>query len=263
MLNKRIEVAVGIFFAVVAVAALLLPVLETTMPDSVEVFAPDTFAPMSGSLTAIIDPGHGGEDGGAVSLSGALESEINLSISLKLEQVFAFVGISPVMTRNTSEIDYPNDAKSIREKKIYDQHSRVELVNSTSNGVLISIHQNKFASSSPSGIQVLYAGTNGSNVFASAMELSLTDTVGKDKMRATSQISSDIYLMRSIKCPAVLIECGFLSNAGDEALLLTDEYQLKLAIGISCGFSRAADALTNEYRFYGGTNESKDVIFLH
>ena len=238
MLNRRMEVAVCILFSVIAVAALLLPVVESQQPEAVT-----AFSAADNDLSVIIDAGHGGEDGGAVSLTGVYESKINLDISLKLEQIFAFIGIEPYMTRSTMEIDYPDEAETIRAKKVYDQKSRVEFINSIPNGVLISIHQNKYTSTSPSGAQVLYASNSGSDVLAGFIQNSLSEAV--ENVRSMSKISSDIYLMKNISCPGVLIECGFLSNPGDEALLLTDEYQLRLACGIAGGYTL----------YYGGTNE--------
>lgn len=248
MLNKRMKVAVCVLCSVVAIAALLLPVVESTPTEAVE-----AFSPMDRELTVIIDPGHGGADGGAVSLTGVYESEINLSIAHKLEQVFAFMGIEPCLTRSTTDIDYPSDATTIRKKKVYDQNSRVQLVNSIQNGILISIHQNKYTSTSPSGAQVLYAANAGSNILADSIQISLTNAIGEERVRSMTQVSSDIYLMKNITCPAVLVECGFISNPSDEALLLTDKYQLKLACGIASGYTKAADELI---RSYGGTNES-------
>ncbi|MBE6948959.1 MAG: N-acetylmuramoyl-L-alanine amidase [Ruminococcaceae bacterium] len=240
MLNRRMEVAVCILFLAVAFAALLLPIVEYEQYEAVSAFSASGDEPV-----VIIDAGHGGADGGAVSLTGKYESEINLDIALKLEQLFAFVGVKPCMTRSTSNIDYPEEANTIRLKKQYDQNSRLELIKSTPNGTFISIHQNNYPSTSPSGAQVLYAAYDDSDALGNMIQTSLRAAIGEKNVRAMTQISSDIYLMKNITCPGVLIECGFLSNPGDEALLLTDEYQLKLACGILGGYSL----------YYGGTNE--------
>lgn len=238
MLNKRVKAAVCILFSVVAVAMLIVPVVESKEQDAITVFSPsDTGA------TVIIDAGHGGADGGAVSISGVYESEINLDIALKLEQIFAFMGIKTIMTRDTADIAYPPEAETIRAKKVYDQKTRVELINSTPNAILISIHQNKYTSASPSGAQILYGTNAGSDTLSASIQDSLTTAICN--VRPMAQISSDVYLMKNITCPAVLIECGFLSNPNDEALLLTEEYQLKLACGIASGYTI----------YYGGTNE--------
>lgn len=247
MLSKRMEVTVCILSSVVAIAALLLPIVESKPDEAVQAFSTVYTAPV-----VIIDAGHGGEDGGAVSLNGIYESEINLSISLKLEQVFAFLGLKTLMTRNTNDIDYPPDAETVRAKKIYDQKSRVELINSTPDCILISIHQNKYTDTLPSGAQVLYASNTGSSILGEAIQTSLIAAVGEENVRPMTPVSPDIYLMKQVSCPAVLIECGFLSNWNDEALLITNEYQMKLVCGIASGYIGATENLIYNY---GGINE--------
>jgi N-acetylmuramoyl-L-alanine amidase len=116
MLNKRTKIISGALCVILGAAILAVPVLSRNRYDAM-----DTFAPAGHDHTVIIDAGHGGADGGAVSLGGVYESDINLAISLKLEQIMAFMGICPVMTREAAEIDYPEDAVTIRQKKVFDQ----------------------------------------------------------------------------------------------------------------------------------------------
>ncbi len=184
----------------------------------------------------IIDAGHGGEDGGAVSLSGVPESEINLGIALKMQDICALFGVSPVMTRESEEIDYPDSAKSISQMKKYDQKRRVELINNCDNAVLISIHQNKFPSKKPFGSQVLYANTDKSADFGKHTQEILINSLNNENYRTAAQIQDTIYLMKNISCPAILIECGFLSNPEEEQLLLTENYRLKMALTIASAY---------------------------
>jgi N-acetylmuramoyl-L-alanine amidase len=251
MLNKRTKIISGALCVILGAAILAVPVLSRNRYDAM-----DTFAPAGHDHTVIIDAGHGGADGGAVSIGGVYESDINLAISLKLEQIMAFMGVCPVMTREAADIDYPEDAVTIRQKKVFDQKARVELINSKSDGVLISIHQNKYTTSSPSGAQVLFAGTDRSDALAVSIESALGEAIGIDSVRVAKQIPSDIYLMKNISCPAVLVECGFLSNPMDEAQLLTEGYRLKLAMGIAGGYIRAFEASEDDMQDIGGTNES-------
>lgn len=182
----------------------------------------------SSKITLILDAGHGGTDGGAVSITGKPESEINLEITLRARDLAAFMGTSPLMTRETEDIEYPEDADTIRLKKVYDQKSRVAFINSAENPVLISIHQNKYESSRASGSQVFY--TNGAEEFAANMQNRLTELLMPSNKRTASKISDSIYLMSHITCPAILIECGFISNPDEARLLETGDYQKKLAV---------------------------------
>ncbi len=232
---------------------------------AVGIFTPETQEGFGGSsvrastenpgLTLIIDPGHGGEDGGAVSLSGAKESEINLDIALKLDQIMGFFGVQVVMTRDTEELDYSENANSIREKKVEDQNKRLRLINETENAALISIHQNKFPDESPFGAQVLFAPTDGSKAFAEYMQKAVINALNAKNRRAAAKVPSNVLLLNHIKCPAILIECGFLSNFEEERLLLTDEYKLKVAAVIAAGFIYNQDTLIDINNVQGGTNE--------
>lgn len=199
----------------------------------------------------IIDPGHGGADGGAVSVTGGKESEINLSIALKTELLSAFFGTETVLTRSEEDIDYPSNCDTIRKKKVFDTKQRVELIRSYSDAILISIHQNNFSDSSVHGAQVFFRTPEDSYQLSENITDNLTQF--SDLVRAPVQISDSIYIFSNIKCPAVMIECGFLSNHRENALLKTDTYQTKLAISILSGYLKS----------YGGTNEIQNSLLLY
>ena len=177
----------------------------------------------------IIDAGHGGADGGAVAKNGTRESIINLSIALKLESLCKLFGLNPIMTRTSEELDYPSDANSISIKKRWDQNRRLELINSFQNAILISIHQNKYPDSRPSGPEVLYAPNNESKLLGELTHKLLNDTLCSHNRRVASPIADNIYLMNNAKCPAILVECGFISNEAELSLLLNENYQKKIA----------------------------------
>lgn len=179
--------------------------------------------------TLIIDAGHGGADGGSSSAT-QVEADINLDIALRMRAIAGLFGVAPVMTRESADIAYPDSAKTIRAKKVADQKQRVALINGTPDALLISIHQNTFPSSSiVRGIQVFYAKTAGSEEFASALQEALRVSLDTGNRRVAMPIGGDIYLMKNVTCPAVLVECGFLSNPEDDAALATDTYRLKIA----------------------------------
>lgn len=204
--------------------------------------------------TLIIDAGHGGMDGGAVSPSGVKESVINLEIALKLDQIMGFYGVRTVMTRSTEALDYSDKAHTIREKKVEDQKKRINLINATENAVLISIHQNNFPDGSPFGAQVLYAATPGSEEFSENMQKSLINALNPLNKRQAARVPKSVLIFSQIRCPAILIECGFLSNREEEKLLRTDTYRLKVAAVIAAGYLSNKNALSEIYS--GGTNES-------
>lgn len=177
----------------------------------------------------IIDAGHGGEDGGAVTSDGVPESGINLGIAQKLEALCGLFGVDCVMTRDSQELDYPDTAKTTAQRKSADQKARAELINSQEDAVLVSIHQNFYPDSRPFGCQVLYGKAEGSRELAELTHGLMTTALCPTSRRVAAPISEDIYLMRSAKCTSILVECGFLSNAAEAALLQTEAYQLKIS----------------------------------
>lgn len=178
----------------------------------------------------IIDAGHGGEDGGATTAAeGVPESGINLAIACKLEALAGLFGVETVMTRESQDISYPESAATTAQRKQSDQKARIELINAQENAVLISIHQNYYPDARPSGCQVFYGKPEGSRELGELAHKNMTEALCPSSRRVAAPISEDIYLMRAAKCTSILVECGFLSNPNEAALLLTDDYQLKIS----------------------------------
>ena len=177
----------------------------------------------------IIDPGHGGTDGGAVGIGGIIESETNLAIALKLENLAHFFGICTVMTRSSAEIEYPADATTIAKQKQSDQNQRIALINSYPDAILVSIHQNFYPHEKPHGAQVLYGHTAQSELFGCCLHENLLRCIDPSNRRVAAPVDEKIYLMRKVNCTAVLVECGFLSNPEETALLQTEGYQRAIA----------------------------------
>ncbi len=178
----------------------------------------------------VIDAGHGGADGGAVAADGTLESEINLDIALRLEALARFWGLDPVMTRREESIGYPAGADTIAKKKVADQHARLALINGTPGAVLVSIHQNNYPAAAPRGIQVFYNASPGADAFAALAQENLTACLLPENRRVAAPADPGVFLMKRTACPAILAECGFLSNPGDLAKLRTPEYRTQLAV---------------------------------
>ena len=213
----------------VALATLLLTLLLTgrqTRPTAVggEISSPGT--------VIVLDAGHGGEDGGAVSPDGVPESGINLQIVRKAEGLLVFLGRSVRLTRTGEEAIYSPEAQTLREKKVSDLKNRVALINALPHAVLLSIHQNFFTEGKYHGAQVFYAKTPGSQQLAEQLQSNLALGLEPDNHRQCKK-SDGVYLMEHIDCTGVLVECGFLSNYEEEQRLLQPEYQKKLAAVIA------------------------------
>lgn len=177
----------------------------------------------------VLDAGHGGEDGGAGSESGIRESDINLSVVLRTEQLLAFCGSCPVLTRREDISIHDAGAVTLREKKVSDLKNRARLVESVDNAVLISVHQNSFTDAAYSGAQVFYSSGDPVRIWAEAAQQQLRIFLDPDNSRTAKPIPDGIYLFSHITCPALLVECGFLSNREEAAQLENDDYQKKIS----------------------------------
>ena len=183
----------------------------------------------------VLDAGHGGEDGGATSCTGVLESGINLEITLRLRDLLHLLGRQTRMIR-VSDISVYTKGGTISQKKMSDLKERVRIVNTTPNAVLLSIHQNNFSDGRYSGAQVFYADTQGSEHLAKELQSTLISSLNKGSNRKCKQCDG-VYLMEHISCPGILVECGFLSNPEEEARLRSSDYQRKLCCVIAAAVS--------------------------
>ena len=190
-------------------------------------------------VTVVIDPGHGGEDGGAVSPDGVQESHINLAVSQQLRDLLCFAGVQTVMTREEDVTICDEGLGTIRARKASDIRNRVAIVNGTENAVLLSIHQNSLPSSTVThGAQVFWNQQEGAKELAEAIQTSLNDTINVGNEKHTKQIPPTVYLMKHVTAPAMLVECGFLTNQEETGRLQDETYQRTLAISIAAGYLR-------------------------
>lgn len=194
-------------------------------------------APLPGSSVIIIDAGHGGEDGGTTGAAGTAEDEVNLAIAKRLEAMLTLLGCQTRMTRTDSE-SLSTEGETIRARKQSDLRNRVALVNGSSGGILISIHQNHFPDPKYDGAQVFH--TRGAEELAKAMQTVLTDALAPHSRRQP-KIAKGVYLMEHINCPGLLVECGFLSNPAEEQKLRSADYQKQLAAVMAAVLARFAD----------------------
>ena len=189
----------------------------------------------------ILDAGHGGEDGGAVSVTGAVESGINLEIVRKMEDILGFYGQAPILLRREDISLHDGAADTLREKKVSDLKNRVAAIQSVPQATLISIHQNTYTDSRYRGAQVFYAPTPGSQELAQQLQTALRSGLQPDNTRECKPIPDSVYLMNHISCRAVLVECGFLTNPEEDILLQSEDYQRKLACVLSAAWLTAQE----------------------
>jgi N-acetylmuramoyl-L-alanine amidase len=183
--------------------------------------------------TLVIDPGHGGEDGGAVSVAGQAESAVNLAIGLRLDALFHFCGVRTEMTRRTDVSLHDGDCTTLRAKKVSDLHKRAAFVNGIPDATLISLHQNSFPQQKYHGTQVFFGKAEPSRQMAENIQSRARQILDPGNTRAALPVAGSVYLMKQVTCPAILIECGFLSNPGEANLLKNEHYQTKVAYTIA------------------------------
>ena len=178
----------------------------------------------------IIDAGHGGMDSGAVGISGVHEKDLNLQISFILYDMLRANGVPVIMTRTEDKMLYTEDQDIKGQRKMYDLKNRLLVGRQNPEAIFISIHMNKFPQSQYSGLQIYYSPNN-------AASLPLAERVREynkiynqpNNNREVKKGNSSIYILHHIKNPAILIECGFLSNPEECELLSREEYQKKLS----------------------------------
>ena len=182
--------------------------------------------------TLVIDAGHGGIDGGAISQDGTKESDINLAIALKLDSIVRFCGQKTIMTRWDDSKKTDILSYSEHEELKY----RAELTNSVGNAVLISIHQNDFPTAQPKGAQVLYSSFDDSEKLGMRIQEQLVSKLDPENRRLAAPAPSNLYLTSHVRCPAVLVECGFMSNNFEVLKLKESGYQNAIALVIAASY---------------------------
>lgn len=176
-----------------------------------------------------------GEDGGAVSINGISESNINLKITLKVQKLLEQSGATVILTRSDENAIYDLDKKTLKEKKVSDIKNRVKIGNESSADAFISIHLNKIPQEQYYGWQTFFKeGDEQSKSLAESIQKSLNNSIQKENKRESLKISG-IYIVDNVNIPISIVECGFLSNKEEEKLLQQEEYQDRLAWGIYLG----------------------------
>lgn len=183
--------------------------------------------------TIIIDPGHGGFDGGAEGLYNIVEKDINLAISLKLKEMLSVIGFDTVLIRDGDYSLEDDCTKSIAERKTSDLKNRLKFTENYENPIFISVHQNKFSQNNCKGTQIFYGRNNNkSKILAQILQDNFKNDIDSHNHREIKKGDKNLFLLYTAKCPIVLIECGFISTPDEAQLLINDDYQSKISFVI-------------------------------
>ena len=186
--------------------------------------------------TIILDAGHGGEDGGASSADGLIEKDLNLALALTMRDILQASGINVVLTRETDTLLYDRNVNFQGRKKMLDMAARLKIAEETPDAVFVSLHMNTYPHPSCQGVQVWYSENNDASVdLAKAIHSTTQALLQPENDRPIKKSGSSIYLLHHLECPAVLIECGFLSSPEEAALLGDASYRQQLALTLCMG----------------------------
>lgn len=187
--------------------------------------------PVPADFTVVLDAGHGGEDGGAVSASGIYEKDLNLAVATLLRELLESNGIRVVMTRETDVLLYDRNVDYHGRKKALDLAARKKIAEETPNSIFVSIHMNAYPESQYHGLQVWYSPNHPqSRAIAEAIQDTVAEALQPENTRRPKSATSSIYLLHHLNTPAVLVECGFLSNSEEATRLGDPEYQKQIAL---------------------------------
>ncbi len=189
----------------------------------------------NGYRAVIIDAGHGGEDCGAIGNTGVYEKTLNLEISLQIGELLEKAGYTVIYTRTEDKMLYTPEENIKGIRKISDLKNRCKIAENNPEAIFVSIHMNSFGDARYSGLQVYYSDNNEtSDILADKIQTSVKDGLQPENKRRI-KAGRDIYLLEHIAIPAVLVECGFLTNRTECEKLSEKEYQKELCFSIVCG----------------------------
>lgn len=228
----KLKKSLYLFAVIFILSVFVLLMLHSTQYIRLQTSA----VPTKAKPTVIIDAGHGGGDGGAVSADGVLEKGINLSIAHNTEDLLRLFGFETQMTREDDSW-LTGEGQNVRQRKLNDMKARLSIFNSSERNVVISIHQNKFSDRNAHGTQVFYSPNNeNSLLLADSIKNAVKSALQPDNDRLSKPADAGIYLLKNTENPAVIVECGFLSNADECRKLTDDDYQKKMSLAIATGF---------------------------
>ena len=222
MIFTRKHIVIAVLFAVVGIAiGIGIKHYETLQ----------TFS--SSDIKVVLDAGHGEPDGGAVGVSGVVEKDINLAIVQKLQEVLESKGFEVILTRSGDSGLQDENAETIRKMKVSDMNKRLDIMKNSHADIFVSIHMNSFGDQKVSGLHIFYDKNHPEiERLAKSIQNKMSEVTGAE-MHAVKTADERLFLMKNPPMPAILVECGFLSNPDEEKKLASDEYQSKIAWAIA------------------------------
>lgn len=224
---KKVLFAISMAVIIGFTAAVGLCVRVLVQPQSVAAFS-------DGGMRIVLDAGHGGIDGGVVGKkTGIKESDINLAVTYRLKEALEDMGFEITLTRKTEAGLYGTTAKGFKKR---DMQKRKEIIEETDPALVLSVHQNFYPSSASRGGQVFYKDENeGSQNLALKIQESLNTFYAQEGAKERNAAAGDYFMLKCTDRPSVIVECGFLSNPADEALLSGENGQKRIAQSIAAG----------------------------
>ena len=187
------------------------------------------------ALTVVLDAGHGGVDGGAIGVNGSVEKDINLAVTLKIGRLLSEAGVRVVYTRQDDREVCSDEERDSGHRKMYDLKNRLAIAHATEGAVLVSIHMNTYSSPNCQGLQVYYAPVAPEGrILADKIQARVCADLQPNNHRTVKAAGESIYLLHHATCPAVLVECGFLSSPVECKKLSDKDYQRELSFSIFC-----------------------------
>lgn len=240
------DICFTIFIAIICISGAVFSIAQGSKENNIlkKVVSENIVDVDLSKFKVVIDAGHGNPDGGAVSDDGVEEANLNLQIAKKLQNILIDEGIEIIMTRsdenNIADLDKQTP---IRKMKVSDINNRIKIVNESGADFLISIHLNKYSDSRCSGWQTFYnKNSENGKVLAELIQESIKNSVQRENKRNALKIEN-VKLIEKAQIPAVIVECGFISNPEENKLLQEEEYQEKLAEGIFEGIKKYCNTL--------------------
>lgn len=246
-----------VFLGLFIVAAIAISFRNSTVPAA-------STAVSEGKRTIVIDSGHGGADGGCVGVNECVEKDINLAIAKDLAELLKLSGFNVVMTRDEDVSLHSEGVEGLRNQKISDMENRLDIIQSYPDSLFVSIHQNQYTQPEYFGAQMFYTTNNSNNAKLAQIMQECFAQLQPGNDREIKLIDNDLYLFKNTQQPAVLAECGFLSNPNDAANLSDSEYQKKVAFTIYRGIIKYYGMTdTTGVNVTGEENgETKDILHM-